>query len=210
MGETSKRQGGWSFMSNKDRLKANIRRLIRANRNNLSAADKSQAELGLAKQITNNQILVRYQHIACFLSFDGEISTKSIIRQIFNQQKACYLPKLRPYKPNRLWFMPYTEDSILSTNRYGIPEVDLLANHALPVSKLELVLLPLVAFDKKGHRLGMGGGFYDATFAHLKEKKNRPLFIGLAYESQRVDSLPGDPWDLPLDGVCTEKTFYHF
>ena len=106
--------------------------------------------------------------------------------------------------------MPYTKDSRMCLNRFGIEEVDALPNHAIKVSEIDLVLLPLVAFDKTGNRLGMGGGFYDATFAHLKSKKTKPLFIGLAYQSQLVEDLPSDPWDLPLDGVCTEESFYRF
>lgn len=95
-------------------------------------------------------------------------------------------------------------------NRFGIEEVDALPNYAIKVSEIDLVLLPLVAFDQSGNRLGMGGGFYDATFTHLKSKKTKPLFIGLAYQSQLVENLPSDPWDLPLDGVCTEESFYQF
>lgn len=190
--------------------KAQIRRSIRSLRNKYSAVDKVVASKNIAKQLANNIPLNQYQKIACFLSFDGEISTQSIIKQLVSENKTCYLPKIRPYKPNRLWFMPYTSQSTLLNNRYGIPEVDLLPNHALAVSKLDLVLLPLVAFDNQGHRLGMGGGFYDATFAHLKRKKSRPLLVGLAYEIQQIKNLPNDPWDLPLDAVCTEESFYRF
>ncbi len=197
-------------MSDNHSKKIEIRQSIRSKRNSLNTSQRNIAGNLLVEQLQLQQIIAKHQHIACFLSFDGEISTQPIIQQIFKQNKSCYLPKLRPYKPNRLWFIPYTTDSRLIPNRYAIDEVDQLPNHALAVSQLDLVLLPLVAFDKNGNRLGMGGGFYDATFAHLKNRQKKPLFIGLAYQSQLVRGLPSDPWDLPLDGVCTEECFYQF
>jgi 5-formyltetrahydrofolate cyclo-ligase len=197
-------------MSDNQQLKATIRQSIRIKRKNLTAAEKDLAGKLLSEQLANQPIIAKQQHIACFLSFDGEISTHTIIQQIFQQKQFCYLPKLKPYKPNRLWFMPYTPNSKMQANRFAIDEVDQLPNHAIAISKLDVVLLPLVAFDKQGNRLGMGGGFYDATFAHLRKKQRRPLFIGLAYQAQLVKELPSDRWDLPLDGVCTEKNFYLF
>lgn len=197
-------------MSDNQSKKARIRQSIRAKRNSLSPSQRHLAGVHLSEQLHNQQIITKHQRIGCFLSFDGEISTQTIISQILQNNQSCYLPKLRPFKPNRLWFMPYNKDSRMGLNRYGIEEVDELPNHAIKVSDLDLVLLPLVAFDRVGNRLGMGGGFYDATFAHLNNKQAKPLFIGLAYQSQLVEDLPSDPWDLPLDGVCTEQNCYNF
>jgi 5-formyltetrahydrofolate cyclo-ligase len=77
---------------------------------------------------------------------------------------------------------------------------------------LDLVFVPLVAFDKEGHRLGMGGGYYDRTFAfktkhsHLKG----PKLIGLAHDFQLQSQLPVMPWDIPLNAVITEAAIYNF
>ena len=197
-------------MQNNKQRKSEIRKQIRQNRNNLSANEKASAGESLASLLLKKEIINKKDKVACFLSFDGEISTHAIIHKMADLDCQCFLPKLRPLKPNRLWFMPFSSASTMTNNRLGISEVDLPVNNALPVSKLDIVLLPLVAFDKQGNRLGMGGGFYDATFAHLRESDNRPLFIGLAHEFQMVEQLPSDPWDLPLDGVCTDKSFYQF
>ena len=72
---------------------------------------------------------------------------------------------------------------------------------------LDLVLVPLVAFDDRGNRLGMGGGYYDQTFAFLSQRQHyrRPTLLGVAYEFQRLVALPVQAWDIPLDGVATEK-----
>ena len=74
---------------------------------------------------------------------------------------------------------------------------------------LDLVLAPLVAFDDQGHRLGMGGGFYDRHFGGLPERL-RPLLVGVAHEIQRADALPTQPWDMPLDGILTEAGWRTF
>jgi len=75
--------------------------------------------------------------------------------------------------------------------------------------ELDLVLLPLVGFDEHGNRLGMGGGFYDNTFQHIKKHKTA-AFIGLSYECQKVESCPHEPWDLSLDAVITPERHYSF
>ncbi len=190
--------------------KSQIRQRIRSDRNRLSELDAAGAGEQLSAQLDKHHIIQQEKKIGCFLSFDGEICTKQTLSLINQLEAHCYLPKLRPYKPNRLWFMPYRPGAPMTNNRFGIAEVNLPVSEAIAVSKLDLVLLPLVAFDLKGNRLGMGGGFYDATFSHLRSNKNRPVFIGLAYELQKLESLPSDRWDLPLDGVCTESDFYQF
>jgi 5-formyltetrahydrofolate cyclo-ligase len=190
--------------------KSQIRQRIRLDRNLLSELDVAGAGEQLSAQLSKHLIIQQGKKVGCFLSFDGEICTKQTLSLINQLGAHCYLPKLRPYKPNRLWFMPYDSSVPMTNNRFGIAEVNLPVSQAIGVSKLDVVLLPLVAFDLKGNRLGMGGGFYDATFSHLRSNKNRPAFIGLAYELQKLESLPSDSWDLPLDGVCTESGFYQF
>ncbi len=190
--------------------KAQIRQTVRQQRQQVSVSYAKRAQHKIAESLSAHRLIHSNQHIACFLSFDGEIATDSVLATIEKMGGWCYLPKLRPYRPNKLWFLPYHANAAMRVNRYGIPEVDLSVNHAIRVSQLDVVFLPLVAFDTNGNRLGMGGGFYDATFAHLKNQTKRPRFIGLAYQLQMVNDLPSDPWDLPLDGVCTEENFYTF
>jgi len=197
-------------MSKNQLLKSEIRLSIRQQRKSYSKEKSLQAGQQLVKNLTENGLLHKHKPITCFLSFDGEISTQPTIQKILSLNGTCYLPKIKPLKPNQLWFMPYDESSEMKFNQFGIPEVDLRANHAKRLSDLDMVLFPLVAFDLKGNRLGMGGGYYDATFAHLRSSAKRPKFIGLAWQSQMVDELPSDPWDLTLDGVCTEQRFYSF
>ncbi|PHS14938.1 MAG: 5-formyltetrahydrofolate cyclo-ligase [Kangiella sp.] len=199
-------------MNNKQ-LKSQIREQIRAKRRSISPSENAQLGIQLNQQLNTHGFLNSCHHIACFLSFDGEISTKFVIQNILESNKSCYLPKLHlktNTSPNKLSFLPYNHSSKMVKNHYEIPEVDLDEEHSISIEKLDLVLFPLVGFDLSGNRLGMGGGFYDATFEVISEITNRPKFIGLAHDFQQVEIIPKEIWDLPLDGVCTPTQTLYF
>ena len=105
-------------------------------------------------------------------------------------------------------FFAYDVRAPLLPNRYGIMEPAPGARHVLTLS-LGAVLVPLVAFDGEGNRLGMGGGFYDRHFAAAPDGL-RPLLIGVAHETQRAQSLPVETWDVPLDAVLTDAGWQTF
>jgi 5-formyltetrahydrofolate cyclo-ligase len=101
------------------------------------------------------------QHIACYLPNDGELDMTSLIDQAWAMGKTVYLPVLSSIHRNHLHFLPYWPDDELVCNRYGIPEPVIRSRRMVDLKRLDLVLLPLVGFDFRGNRLGMGGGFYD-------------------------------------------------
>jgi 5-formyltetrahydrofolate cyclo-ligase len=104
-------------------------------------------------------------------------------------------------------FVRYRPDSVMRKNRYGIAEPNPRHGEIIPVRQLDLVLLPLVAFDARGWRLGSGAGFYDRSLQHLRAGRRwrRPLLIGVGYECQRVPELAPDTWDVPVDAMLTER-----
>lgn len=95
----------------------------------------------------------------------------------------------------------------MKPNQYGISEPDIPISHQLKPIELDIVLMPLVAFDLNGNRLGMGGGFYDRSFSFLMRRKSnkKPRLIGVAYDFQEIETLDSDSWDVPLDAVVTES-----
>ncbi len=129
----------------------------------------------------------------------------------WSRGQAIYLPVLSPLK-NSLYFAPFTPDSQLSRNRFGICEPDCSPAQWLRAQQLDVILLPLVAFDDAGNRLGMGGGFYDRTLAFLQHRQHRrkPALIGLAHEIQHSERLATESWDIPLDAIATEQRFLVF
>lgn len=84
-------------------------------------------------------------------------------------------------------------------NRFAITEPLLDIRHIVPINELDIIFTPLVAFDKQGNRLGMGGGFYDRTLQNWQQQSFIP--VGLAHRCQEVDELPVESWDIPLFAV---------
>jgi 5-formyltetrahydrofolate cyclo-ligase len=190
--------------------KFDLRRRLRQQRRSLSYQWRRQAGLALAESLAHSSLFRRARHIACYLPADGEMDTGPVIRLAWDSGKRIYLPVLRP--SGHLAFRAYRADISLRPNRFHIPEPTGRNSPSLPVRRLDLVLAPLVAFDRQGHRLGMGGGFYDRTFAFLHHRKiwQRPRILGVAYGFQEVEQLPTEPWDVPLWGIATERGLRRF
>jgi len=148
-------------------------------------------------------------HVACYWPVNGEMDCHPIMQHAWRANKTCYLPVLDTASGNSLWFAPYREGSTMVENRFGIPEPEHAIEHRTDATQLDLILLPVVAFDRDGNRLGMGAGFYDRTlaFRKLPDAPATPILIGLAHDFQRVETLQGNDWDVPLDGILTELHF---
>ncbi|MBW8054027.1 MAG: 5-formyltetrahydrofolate cyclo-ligase [Nitrospira sp.] len=125
-------------------------------------------------------------------------------------RKMCYLPVLSRVRGDALWFAPAAPGTVLVANHFGILEPAVGRRDLVRAQKLDLILLPLVGFDPRGNRLGMGAGFYDRTLAILRHRKHwrKPHLIGLAHELQRVDQLASDLWDIPLQAIVTYEQVY--
>ena len=184
-----------------------LRREIRQQRRALSAGQRhAHAEL-LAHHFSGHEWFRRAQRIAAFLPNDGEQDPTPLIEMAWERGKQVFLPVLNRLYGNRLWFFPYTPETPLVANRFGILEPPMKPFTPTPAWTLDLVLTPLVAFDQKGNRLGMGGGYYDRSFAFLRDsQRNKPRLLGVAHDLQRTNqTLPRQAWDVPLRGVLTES-----
>lgn len=180
-----------------------LRRQLRAARRALSPQAQRHAALSLAKQLRQLLPVMRAQSIAAYIAADGEISPDVFTAFASLAGKQIYLPRLFPDTSNRVHFA--LEQGPLRKNRFGILEPDMRAA-VRPAKQLSVVLMPLVGFDRAGNRLGMGGGFYDRSFAFKHQlPASRPLLIGLAHSCQQVDSLPTEAWDTPVDYIVTER-----
>ncbi len=166
----------------------------------------------MTRRLCRSHLFQKSRRIALYLPADGEMDTRLILQAVMAQKKRCYLPVLRPGNCRRLWFAPYRPGERLYSNRFGIPEPDIHYHQLISPWGLDLMLLPLVAFDPEGSRLGMGGGFYDRTLSYLRLRKHwrTPKLIGIAHELQKMEFLSRQEWDIPLDGVITEHTFYNW
>jgi 5-formyltetrahydrofolate cyclo-ligase len=107
-------------------------------------------------------------------------------------------------------FIEHRKGEPLINNQFSIPEPSIRLRQPTKPWALDLVIMPLVAFDADCNRLGMGGGYYDRTFAYLNKRRfwRKPILIGVAHECQRVANLESEVWDIPLDAVVTEEKIY--
>lgn len=137
------------------------------------------------------------QKIAVYLATKGELDLSASITWLWQQGHALYLPVLHE---NALLFCEYQESTLLVNNQYGIKEPAL--QNRIAATALDYVLVPLVAFDQDGHRLGMGKGYYDRTFA-FRKSCNKPVLIGCGYAFQRVDALKVEAHDVNMDFILS-------
>ena len=188
-----------------------LRKHLRRKRRSLSFEQQQQASEQLALNLLKHPDLHRARHIGIYLANDGEIDPHLYIDLARRTGIHFYLPILHPIYPGKLVFSPYFDGIRLSANRFGIPEPPFPRSRRRPAWALDAVLFPLVGFDENGGRLGMGGGFYDRTFAFSRIRPGMaPKLIGLAHDFQKVRELPIEPWDVPLHGVVTDKRRYRF
>ncbi|OTA21779.1 5-formyltetrahydrofolate cyclo-ligase [Xenorhabdus beddingii] len=189
-------------------LRKSIRKKIRKLRQSLSPEQQAQFALQAAKQVMAHPKILSAQKIALYLSFDGELDTRPLIQQLWQQNKHVYLPVLHPFSRHHLLFLRHSADTPLIRNQFNIEEPPLDVRQVLPVSELDIMFIPLVAFDCAGQRLGMGGGFYDRTLANWQQQNFYP--IGLAHDLQHVETLPSASWDIPLPEIMTPEKVWQW
>jgi 5-formyltetrahydrofolate cyclo-ligase len=185
-----------------------LRNFILQRRLMLTAKEQQLASTAISKHLSRTLLFLRSKRIAFYFANKKEVDTSVLLKRALSLGKECYFPVLHPIKHNRMWFARYKMGDLLVKNNCGILEPDFkVAQKALPWS-LDLVITPLLAFDSKGNRLGMGGGFYDRTFAFLHDQiRTKPTLVGLAYDFQHLSEFPIEKWDVPLDIIITESLF---
>ncbi|MBP3984357.1 5-formyltetrahydrofolate cyclo-ligase [Pseudoxanthomonas helianthi] len=184
--------------------RAALRRELRQRRRELPAAQRIAAADGLAAQLLALPFLPEQGYVAGYWATDGEIALHSFQLKLPKGLVWC-LPVLHG---EELRFAPWRSGDPLVSNRFGIPEPDVEPASALEPEAMALVVMPLVGFDAQGRRLGMGGGWYDRSFAFRKHVPAPPYLVGAGFDVQRVESLRSEEWDVHADAICTESATY--
>ena len=190
-----------------------IRQKIRSLRNNMSLAEQQTSSSQIVENIINSTLFKKCKNFALFLPNDNEPDLSELIAYAWAMGKNCYLPVLGRQFESRLNFQLYCPNSPMIYNCYGIPEPK--DNHATRLTKswrLDLILMPLVAFDANGNRIGMGGGFYDRTLHYRRYRTvwTKPPLMGVAYAEQQVSEIKAEKWDIPLDYIATNNEIKSF
>lgn len=183
-----------------------LRQALRAQRLSLS----SDLIALYSQEITTTLLtLTGYQdakHIGCYVPTQNEVNLHSFIQQAWRMQKNTYLPVL--HNANEMDFYTYTSKTDLIKNKYDIDEPNILTSDKINPVQLDLLLIPLVAFDIYRNRLGQGVGFYDRYLAHYLQSEKKPITVGIGYEFQKIDQVPTDVWDIALNVIVSEKQIY--
>lgn len=174
----------------------------------MDRGEQATAALALHDIVTHTRLFRSSERIAYYYAFDGEIDPAPIARTAQSLGKQLFLPVIGSGK--RMRFAGSDSSVPLSRNRFGIPEPAPGCRHFLNPRWLDLVITPLVAFDQRGYRLGLGGGYYDACFAFLRQRTGwiKPKMLGVGYDFQRVDKIDAEQWDVPLWCIATDCAIY--
>jgi 5-formyltetrahydrofolate cyclo-ligase len=178
---------------------------LRAARRDLSTAERKAADAAIVAHIKVLPAFRLAGRVALFFAFDGEPDLSPLIR--FDQRQLFFAPVL---VQGQMHFARLGPQMVLEPNFYGIPEPRPI--ELIDPRTLDLVLTPLVAFDARGNRIGVGAGYYDRCFAFLQRRRLwfKPKLVGTAYALQRIEPVDPNPWDVPLWGAVTENGFEGF
>jgi len=181
-----------------------LRRRLRDERARLGPAERMAAASGVAATLEQLPEFLVDANVAGYWAVAGEMPLHVALVSLRSRGQRYHLPLLRPDKT--LAFAPWRQGAELQPNRYGIPEPVCADADVVAADALDLVLVPLLAFDRRGNRLGTGGGYYDRSFSFLKDaaRPAQPLLVGIGYRFQEVAALPKRAWDVRLDFVATE------
>ncbi|MGY3039915.1 5-formyltetrahydrofolate cyclo-ligase [Rhodanobacter sp. TND4EL1] len=181
-----------------------LRQQLAARRRALPPAERIAAAQGLRRSLDQLPEYLTDARVAGYWASHGELPLNLVIPPLATRGQQFLLPVIGAHR--QLRFAAWNAGDDVLPNRFGIPE-PAEPGELLEPFQIDLVLVPLLGFDRRGNRLGHGGGYYDRSFAFLNEqiRPTEPLLVGVAYAFQEVDLLKEEPWDVPLDFIATDR-----
>lgn len=184
-----------------------LRRRGREARRALSPAERATAARQVADRVAALVAAIAPGTAGSYLPTDGELDPAFVVDLLRDAGWAMHLPVIGPQRT--MQFAEWHEDTPLRENRYGIEE-PAEVGELVPVRSLDLVLVPCVAVDPMGHRLGFGAGYYDRALSDAEDptmtsSRPRPLLVGVVFDVQVVPRVEPQPWDVALDAVVCES-----
>lgn len=183
--------------------KATLRARYRARRSKLDRSQRRAWTAELNRHLLSAAPVAAARRVAAYLAFDGEPDIRFTLTQLHRRGVAVMLPVVPDHDQGELSFHSWNPATPLRANRFGVAEPR--GTESMNVARADVVLLPLVAFDRSGGRLGMGAGWYDRSLAGAGAC---PLRVGVGWSVQEADALPRDDWDVPLHAVATERGWF--
>ncbi|WP_158589166.1 5-formyltetrahydrofolate cyclo-ligase [Alginatibacterium sediminis] len=178
------------------------RQQLRRARQNLTIEQKQQESAQVLGRLFNMPQIQHAKMIASYQSSNEELQTKAINQTLEHGCQQYCLPILHPFRPGHLLFQKHDSTTKMRRNKFGLDEPALDARHVVPLKDVNVMLVPLVGFDDKCQRIGMGGGYYDRSLIWLNPSC---ITIGLAFECQKTTHIDVQAWDQSLDFVITSR-----
>jgi 5-formyltetrahydrofolate cyclo-ligase len=186
----------------------NIRKSIRTQRKNLSPHQVDEASKIISEKIIHHPAFINAKKIAYYFPNENEVDPTLIISHARELKKELFLPVLS--SENELHFYFINSNTEFKKNKFNIEEPVIDNQNSISPEKLDLILIPIVAFDVHNNRLGRGLGCYDRALKSLKNKhfETKPTLVGLAYEFQRINNITSKSHDISMDYIFTESDIY--
>lgn len=189
-----------------------IRRAARAQRRLVPPRTRALAARSFATIADRERLLRTGRRVAVYQPYGHEADVTRLSKRALERGCLLYVPVITHIRRSRMQFVRLRPGMPLRKNRFGIDEPIFSVRDVVSALRLDLVFMPLVAFDARGWRLGSGAGFYDRCFQRLGTARSwrRPRLIGVGYRAQQVATVSPHRWDVPLDAVLTEAELIRF
>ena len=181
----------------------NIRQNALRSRRELTAEERVSASQIICKKVTSSRHFLSASLIACYLPMYDEVDTRFIIEHAWRANKRIFVPVTR--NKGKMFFREIRPNTTLIRNQMRIWEP--VSGDYITPRELQLVVTPTVVFDNQKHRIGMGGGYYDRCFSHLRNRKSwiKPKLMGVAFSCQETARISPNLWDIRLYEVFHEE-----
>jgi 5-formyltetrahydrofolate cyclo-ligase len=178
--------------------KISLRQVMLKKRKQLSAEDCRNAGLHIQRALLESEEYVRAKHLVLYASIHNEVDLYVVMHDAMASGRKVLLPSIYD---KGLIFREVTEASALRKGAFGIMEPS-ASNRTYPPEQADLIVVPGVAFDLQGHRIGYGKGYYDKALHSLE---GQGKLVAVCYDFQLVEEIAGEPHDVKVDMIITEK-----
>ena len=190
-----------------DQSKKDVRRKLRLKRSGLPNTLRFEHDHAIGQHFYQVVKAHSAQSIACFWPFDGEPDITPVYQRLMSEGCKLALPVISRDDDHSMHFHSWSEGANMGKNRYGIPEP--IKSTPISISRLDMLVMPLVGYDQFGNRLGMGAGYYDRCLEPFRNLPT-PLRVGIAYSIQKTGPIITNPWDISLHGIVNERGWFTF
>ena len=181
-------------------IKNELRKKMKKIRDNIPSDKRKIEDQIIAKTLINSEIYINAKTLFIYNSFRSEVCTTYIIKEALNE-KIVALPVTNSLD-HSMEAYEINEDSVFVQDSYGIQIPDTKTSNIINPKEIDLTIVPLIAYDNLGNRLGYGGGYYDRYLPRLRKDA---IVVGLAYSNQFVEELTIEHFDKKLDYVITVR-----